>query len=730
MSLIDPTPPTEGKNLQGPASDDDTPQHEVSPWLTLARASYEGSTDWFDANMRRQMERNIDNFHSRHPAGSKYHTSQYANRSRNYRPKTRAGERRSGAAVAKAFFGNSDLVSVEPENEGDPIAKDSALLNKEILEYHLDKNLEWYKTVIAAGQDAYVTGITISRQYWRHEKLAIPDGKTIDGKTGDWVQDFKDIKTHDHPDIRLVPIEYFRFDPGANWRDVVHSSPYIIELMPMHLMDVKRMMMKPGEDEEDIEGKWLYVSDGDLLGAERNTDDPTTRVREERRTDPRGENSKRGHEDHEIVWVHRNTVRALDGIDYIYYTAGTQHMLSKPVPLYAKYQHLSPGERDYVVGMGVIEAHKIYPSSKVQLTENLQSLANTISNQRIDNVQLAMNKRYRIRRGASVDLTALRDSVPGGVYEVENVVDDVAEEQTQDVTGSSYQEQDRVNADFDTLAGQFNTSTLSTNRNLNETVGGIAMLRGDADAMVEFDVTTFALTWAKPVLEQVLKMIQKYETDEKVIQIAGQRASMELLNYPDQQITLDDLFTKDLVLRLRLGTGATDPLSRVNNLRIGMESLGPFIETGQIRLNLPEIAKEVFAAVGYSDSSRFIAQDEEEGPSKEELMAMVQELQQVADKNQVDLQKEEMRNSTTLQKTEMDNKSREAIALQVNELNRQIAEADDRNKRDELKLQRDSLLHEMVKDLGQAQGEAYNPAPGKGGTMARGDYGKLPHATG
>lgn len=76
MSLINPQPSLEGRSvptLTGELKDKD--------WLGLAREAYESSTEYMDANLRDQWEKNISNFNSQHPSGSKYLTPAYDKRS-------------------------------------------------------------------------------------------------------------------------------------------------------------------------------------------------------------------------------------------------------------------------------------------------------------------------------------------------------------------------------------------------------------------------------------------------------------------------------------------------------------------------------------------------------------------------------------------------------------------------------------------------------------------------
>ena len=39
-------------------------------WLKMARSSFQASTNWLNANLRNQWERNLRTFNNRHPSGS------------------------------------------------------------------------------------------------------------------------------------------------------------------------------------------------------------------------------------------------------------------------------------------------------------------------------------------------------------------------------------------------------------------------------------------------------------------------------------------------------------------------------------------------------------------------------------------------------------------------------------------------------------------------------------
>jgi hypothetical protein len=135
-----------------------------------------------------------------------------------------------------------------------------------------------------------------------------------------------------------------------------------------------------------------------------------------------------------------------------------------------------------------------------------------------------MNKRYFAKRSAMVDLRSLQRNVPSSVTMMNDPEGDVKVVETKDVTRSAYEEQDRLNLDFDDLAGSFSQASVQANRKLNETVGGMNILTKDASQLTAYQLRTLVETWVEPVLRQVVQLIQRYEDDPAVLSLAGKKA--------------------------------------------------------------------------------------------------------------------------------------------------------------------------------------------------------------
>lgn len=538
----------------------------------LAREAYSSSTNWINSGRRARWNDNLRAFQSLHPSGSKYLSRDYSYRSSLYRPKTRAMVRKAEAQTAAAFFSNEDVVSIQAEDDDDVMQHASAEIMQALLQYRLTKTIPWFVTLVGARQDCEVMGVCVAKAYWKFE-----DGP----------------KRVDQPAVDLIPPENFRFEPGADWRDPVGTSPYLIELMPMYIADVR----------EKVEsGEWLDVSEGAMRSASDLDDDVTRRSREVERV-PGKDNDSFKPRDFDICWVRNNIIR-WEGQDYQFYTLGMAgEMLTDPRPLEEVYLH---GLRPYVAGTVILETHKTYPSAKVEIVRDLQRAANDDWNLRFDNVKLALNPRQFVKKGAGIEIQDVRTFMPGKVVLVADPAADIVWDRPPDVTASAYAEQDRINLDFDELVGDFSNSSVQASQVQEQSATGMNLMSGLASGMNEYELRMFAETFVEPLIRLMVKLEQAYETDPVILAIAGKNAQIDL-KYGMNEIT-DQLLNQELTCRVNVGIGATNPQHRLKNFVAGADILGkmygPQVAMGS---NFQEVAKEVFGMLGYKDGTRFFS---------------------------------------------------------------------------------------------------------------------------
>jgi hypothetical protein len=759
-----------GKPITPPSTVDTNAEYSgvsSSSWLQRAQQAFQNSTSFVDTNYRKHWEDSISMFNSEHPSDSKYNAPQYDKRSKIFRPKTRAIVRKIEAASAAAFFSNADIVSITAQNPSDKAEVLSAEVMKALLEWRLTNSIPWFQIVQGGIQDAAVQGAVIAHVYWKlttrnvakatndlsddemytnhqsninsvndtpytgpvsplKDPKEVFSGETQNGPSighnygsgvGGGEQrtgkeqlprgDKPKIKTYvnevveDKPCVDLIPIENFRVDPAASWIDPINTSPYLIHIIPMFVGDVKSKMNT---------GEWKAFPEAMIKSALQNKSDTTNAVRQKGKIDPYESDGKQI-ADYEVVWVQRHIHRH-NGRDWEFYTLGEVALLTDPQPLEKNVFH---GERPYVMGTINLETHKVYAASIPELSKQLQEEANEIANQRLDNVKMVLNKRYIVARNKQVDIGSLVRNVPGGITMADDVDKDIREVTFQDVTQSSYAEQDRINGDMDELLGNFSSGSVSTNRQLAETATGMALLSQNTNIMVEYQLRTYVETFIEKVLKQLIKLEQHYETDQDVLEIAGQQAQARQ-KYGVDKIT-DDMLDHQMTLRVNVGMGATNPVQKIQKLTQG---IGAFMNiavqaTKVPVLNMEEVGKELFGALGYADGSRFI--NKQIDPQVVQMQKAIQQLQ-MALKTRSDLKAAD--NQTKMAVTTQNNQTKLALA-NLNNKHKTVENAADRTHGANKMIAEQYIQHmrdqsNQVNNPAQPQGPQPGPQGGPGNT--------------
>lgn len=757
MSRTDPTPPTldtvgllgrtAGQEEQG-----DVEELELDDWLQRARSAYRASTDWFDAVIRPQVQRNIAHFKNRHAPGSKYYHTMFKARSQLFRPKTRSLIRRSEAAAAVALFSTADVLDVKPWSERDVEASERAKVAQSVLQHRLEEHIPWFLTACGAMQDAAVTGVCIGHTYWNHKAVDIPEIEVsrVDGKL-----DIREVTTRhvvaNRPEIDLVPLENFRIDPAADWRDPVNSSPYTIHSVPTYVGDLRGMIQDYGRSD---------VLDESRLWAATEEDHDSIRTARESVAIEKYDD-RQNVDDARTVWVRKHTHR-IGGIDYYFETINDLLILREPEQLRTAFPHVRRmnDRRPYVMGFTVLETHRAYKDSAAQLVHELQQEANDIVNLRLDQAKNAMFGRWKVLRGRNVDTQTLLAGIPQSVISVDNM-DNLQELRQSDVGQGAFSSEDRVNTDFDEVSGNFSLASITSNREMNETVGGMNLLSSDASQVKEYEIRMLVETWVEPVMRQLLALEAEHEDDEEVLGIVAR----------DKGITpaeVQDALEQPLKLKVNVGFNATSPEKRIGRLMLCLNAVSQAAVAVQNvpGANMGEIFKEIFGAAGFKDGGRFMPGDGmQQDPEKEMLRQQVAQLQQMLDGKLMETQSRE-------RIAQGNNESRERIAVlstrvqfqvallahgiankktQLEEVDRMLAAEDTEIRRGELRLQREALSHEIneankevdrlmqenkaAKALkGAAGGKDKGPpkleGDDKAGVIARDRFGDVPHAQG
>jgi len=586
---------------------------DANGFLQLARTADSQGGTYFQTAVRPYWARNYRAYRSEHMNGSKYLSDHYKSRSKLYRPKTRDAVRKKMQAGAQALFATGDVVSVTAANDGDDFQSASAALKQSLLNYRLSREsrrngVRWFLVAMGQLQTAQITGLCFSKQSWRYkeEKRGKPQYyvPSVDayGNQQQATVNKNPLVTEDRPDVETLAPENVIFDPNCDWTNIAQSTQYIRIARP-YSPDEAYLFISGAS----AAGKKIPFFEGikpeDLRSAETTTGPSDTIASRTARNDGRDPillvNGAFGR-----CWLYEWYMR-VRGQDYTFWTLGVSRLLSKPVLVSDAYpeQH---GDRPIAIGYGAIEAFRTTPTSPVESWANLQLELNDMVNLRLDHLKQTVTPPMKYKRGAQVDLEALQKRGPDRIIGVLSM-DDVQPLALPDIPASAQAQDAQINSDFDSLAGVMNAGTVQTSRALNETVGGMNLLAGDSTSMAEFDLTVWVETWVDPVIHQLLRLEEYYESDATVLALAGEKAKL-FQRWGVSEIT-DQMLLAETTVTVKIGTGSANlPMQRLQKFQAAsatlMQILGPFVQAGVIRVPKPkvkEIVETVYGAAGFSD---------------------------------------------------------------------------------------------------------------------------------
>jgi hypothetical protein len=577
-------------------------------FLEMSKEAYTSSTEYIDANWRKDWDYSLKAFRNEHASGSKYLSEDHKFRSNIFTPKTRSIIRKNEASAAAALFSNMDVVNLEAGNPEDPQSVDATTCLKALLEYRLTKSIPAFQIVMGGFQDAQTVGAVCSYNYWEYQKK---NGKVV----------------KDQPCIDLRPMENIRIDAGASWVDPIGTSPYLCDIIPMYVCQVKALM----EAEDEKTGtKFKKYEDDEIVRAKPEIVDQTRLARLGKQEPPEVKDHKLKQFD--IVYVCRWFMRDGIGDEYTYYTLGDSlQFLTDPKPLEEVYFH---GQRPYTMGYCILETHKVIKSGIPTLIRPLQQESNDITNSRRDNVKFVLNKRYFVARGSQTDTSSLVRNVSGGVTLTNNPKEDIIESNWPDVTSSAFVEQDRVNMEMDDLVGNFSATTKVANNAANDTLGGSRMANQAASIVADYGLRTYIETWYEPMLRQLVQLVRYYESDENIIRLCAQKAKLFPRYGPAQLSQMIETYDADV--KVNVGMGASDPAQRLQKFLVAINMAMRILALPTPGLNKKEAIKEIFSMSGYRDGARFI--DEQVDPQVAMLMQQLQQMKQALEGKQMELQ--------------------------------------------------------------------------------------------
>lgn len=608
--------------------------------LNLMKSAYKQGKEYQQTILQPLWTAAYNSWNNKHLTDSKYNQVRFRGRSRLFRPKTRSAARKKQAEAAAALFSSSDVILIDAPNPSDQKQVASAAVIKELLTYRLSRSndhagIPWFMLSMGAHQTAQQTGICASKQYWEYKAKQVPSPMPaydpnvvgLDGQPMPQpVQQFETKVIRDRPRIRLFPPEDVIRDPAGAWEDQAQDSSYLILRHPMPVVDAREFIAN--QNPKSVM-RFNAVGDAMLIAAAGSGVSDAGAAANIRRARESSGNDR--YEDQSVdaeyrtVWLHENFMR-LKGEDYVFWSIDDKTIISNVVKVEDAYPEQG-GARPVSIGVGALEAFKIDPMSPISAWQPMQQEMNDLVNLRLDTVKQTISPLSIVRRGRSVDIKALQNRSPDSVVYVQDK-DDVTFDRPGDASQSSYLEMEKLNADFDEQAGNFSTGSVQSNRALGDTVGGMKIMSGVANAMGEFDLRVWVETWIEPALRQLVKLEQYYESDQTVITLAADKAQL-FQKFGQDQVT-DELLTNQVTVMCNVGLGSADPMQSVQKFQAATQTMialiGPSIQQSAKR---DAIIDEVFGKAGYKNAAeRFFNKDVTQDPRIQQASQTIQQLQQ------------------------------------------------------------------------------------------------------
>lgn len=581
---------------------------------------------------RRSWERAYRAFHQEHFDGSKYDSPDYKNRSRLYVPKTRTAVRKDLAATAASMFGSIDAVNVDAGNEGDQMQRASAAVIKELVNYRTDRNngkasIPWFHVAMGSRQTSLLTGICLSKQYWKLELRRAGSEEVEDDESKETLERDVWVPAIDRPESELIPPENFVIDPAADWTNPAQDAAYIIIKYPMRMDEIRRRQRDP-------RNPWRALDEATLKSAGEGAQLQAESVRRARELGLDRFDNTQTTRHFDVIWVWETFMRTA-GEDWTFVSIGDRAMLTDVRPVREVYPEQF-GDRPLTMGYGSLEAFRIFPMSNVESWHMLQQEANDIRNLSLDALKQNIMPVTKVVRGKNVDLDQLKRRGQGSSIMVMDK-DDVTWEKVQDVSQGAQAMTQKIDIEFDDLAGQQNYGTVQDNNQLGKTLGGLKLAAGAANAVQEYDIRIWIETWAEPTLSQIVRLEQFYESDPIVLGLCGDRAKL-LQKHGISEIN-DELMEQQVTVRVNVGLGAGDPQQRLAKFQSAVQVAMPLLQLSpdfaqqKIVMDYEAVMEEVFGAAGYRDGGkRFIKPGD--GPQQNPAQQpQIQKLLSDAEKN-------------------------------------------------------------------------------------------------
>ena len=256
-------------------------------------------------------------------------------------------------------------------------------------------------------------------------------------------------------------------------------------------------------------------------------------------------------------------------------------------------------KKPFVRLVDTLVPHEFYGIGEIEPCEHLQYELNSVRNQRMDNVNLIINKMWKVLRGSDIDINQLV-SRANGVIEVDDM-EDIEPLEFDNIAADSYNEDEIIRRDMDNATGTYDYARGETT-DRRETATTASLLTTAANERFKLKITLMEDMGLRRLGELLVSLNQQFMDTQKIIRILGEDDGADFIELSPEQIR-GQFDVMPLGSSIEPVTNRENRLNNMLNLYTALKD-SPFV-------NLPELIKRILESADIKDTKRVLLQDPE-----------------------------------------------------------------------------------------------------------------------
>jgi hypothetical protein len=251
----------------------------------------------------------------------------------------------------------------------------------------------------------------------------------------------------------------------------------------------------------------------------------------------------------------------------------------------------------FVMARYIPVQHELYGIGIPEIAQTLQEELNTVRNQRMDNVNLIINRMFVANKYADINFDQLV-SYPGNII-LTNDVNAVVPLDTRDITKSAYQEEEIIKRDIDNAVGEYEYSRGALPPR-KETATGIVRLQQAASVRFDTVVKMLEFTVIRHIAHMFLWLDYQFLPKETLLQVLG---PVDYVKYSAEQfykLPLDSILQQYLFQPMGSSTTA------VKEVRIQQIMQAYQLFNQDALINQVELRKMVFDVLDIKNETKLL----------------------------------------------------------------------------------------------------------------------------